>query len=201
MDRKTHQIVHHGQVRVASIEWTACTALCRSMGITRLPTVQFFNRHGEKVGSLAAGPSKFTQVQQALDHYLSLQSSELDFEADMERGKTLMDQQLLESGNVFNAPNPAAAKAATTTGSSTRENAKKQLVMSSPASLFSMEVAPQQHKGSSDDDDDDDQQHYNNNNSASAAAWWNVRSVLAQRRARRDASLRGGGGGGDYASP
>jgi hypothetical protein len=198
MDRKTHKIVHHGQVRVASIEWTACTALCRSMGITRLPTVQFFNRHGEKIGSLAAGPSKFNKVQQALDHYLSLQSTELDFEADMERGKTLMDQQLLESGSVFNTQHPAAAKA-TTTGSSTRENAKKQLVMSSPASLFSKEVAPQQHEGNSDDDDDDDQQHYNNNNSASTAAWWNVRSVLAQRRARRDASLRGGGG--DYASP
>jgi hypothetical protein len=149
------------------------------MGITRLPTVQFFNgRTGEKIYSLAAGPSKFAKVQQALDHYLSLQAAELDFEADMEQGKALMDQQL-ESGKVFDTQNPAVM--------ATRENAK-QLVVSSesnnsnnaPAFASRQQQQQQQHEQEA-------------TAAAAAAAWWNVRSILAKRRARRDASLRGGG--------
>ena len=172
-------------VCIPGYEWSANTALCRSMGITRLPTVQFFNgRTGEKIGSLAAGPSKFAKVQQALDHYLSLQAAELDFEADMEQGKALMDQQL-ESGKVFEAQNPAVV--------ATRENAK-QLVMSSESNnnnnvpAFAARQQQQQQQ----------QQHERDTTSA---AWWNVRSILAKRRARRDASLLRGGGDHPVASP
>lgn len=180
---KTLEIVKQGQVRVASIEWTACTALSRSMGITRLPTVQFFH-NGQMVGGVVAGPTKFAQVQQALDHYLSLQSPELDFEAEMERGKTLMEQ---ESGRIFN--NQPAVQPHATTTTTTREHSK-QVVMSSSSSTATEEAMLVTNESI-----------IINNNASSAstkqeshvvdqrhrASWWNIKGVLAQRRARRAA--------------
>jgi thiol-disulfide isomerase/thioredoxin len=78
-------ILETGAVRFASIEWGANTELCRSLGITRLPSVHYYH-NGRKLAGFSAGPSKIQLVKDRLTYYQSLSKAELEFEANIEQG-------------------------------------------------------------------------------------------------------------------
>jgi hypothetical protein len=74
-----------GAIRFASVEWGANTELCRSLEITRLPSVHYYH-NGRKLAGFSAGPSKFQLVKDRLTYYQSLAEEELEFEANIEQG-------------------------------------------------------------------------------------------------------------------
>jgi thioredoxin-like negative regulator of GroEL len=76
-------ILETGAIRLASVEWVANTALCRSLGITTLPSVHYY-QNGHKLTGFGAGPSKFQVVRDRLTYYQSLSKAELEFEASLE---------------------------------------------------------------------------------------------------------------------
>jgi hypothetical protein len=82
-----------GAVRLASIEWKANTELCRSLGVTRLPSVHYY-QNGRKLAGFPAGPSKFQLVKDRLTYYQTLSKAELDFEANLEQGDMLISDKM-----------------------------------------------------------------------------------------------------------
>jgi thioredoxin-like negative regulator of GroEL len=82
-------ILERGGVRLASIEWKANTELCRSLGVTRLPSVHYY-QNGRKLAGFPAGPSKFQLVKDRLSYYQTSSTAELDFEATLEQGSMLI---------------------------------------------------------------------------------------------------------------
>jgi thioredoxin-like negative regulator of GroEL len=78
-------ILETGAIRFASVEWGANTELCRSLEITRLPSVHYYH-NGRKLAGFSAGPSKFQLVKDRLTYYQSLAEDELEFEANIEQG-------------------------------------------------------------------------------------------------------------------
>jgi hypothetical protein len=70
---------------MASIEWGANAALCRSLDIKKLPTVHFY-KGPLKLAGFAAGPSKIGLVKDTLEHYIDVSDTELDFENEMKQG-------------------------------------------------------------------------------------------------------------------
>jgi thioredoxin-like negative regulator of GroEL len=80
-------ILETGVIRLASVEWVANTELCRSLGITVLPSVHYY-QNGNKLAGFAAGPSKFQIVRDRLTYYQSLSKAALEFEASLETGGT-----------------------------------------------------------------------------------------------------------------
>jgi thioredoxin-like negative regulator of GroEL len=86
---KNAVILERGEVRLASIEWKANTELCRSLGVTRLPSVHYY-QNGRKLAGFPAGPSKFQLVKDRLTYYQTLSKAELDFEANLEQGGALI---------------------------------------------------------------------------------------------------------------
>ena len=86
---KNTVILERGEVRLASIEWKANTELCRLLGVSRLPSVHYY-QNGRKLAGFPAGPSKFQLVKDRLTYYQTLSMAELDFEANLEQGGTLI---------------------------------------------------------------------------------------------------------------
>jgi thioredoxin-like negative regulator of GroEL len=78
-------LLEAGEIRFASVEWGANTELCRSLEITRLPSVHYY-QNGRKLAGFSAGPSKFQLVKDRLTYYQSLAKAELEFEANIEQG-------------------------------------------------------------------------------------------------------------------
>ena len=93
---QTGHVVKRNTVRIASIEWSKSRALCDSLGITRLPTVQVYSQ-GKKVSQLAVPASQFSKVRDAVDHLTSLPLSDLGFAAKMEEGEALIQSNILDS--------------------------------------------------------------------------------------------------------
>jgi thioredoxin-like negative regulator of GroEL len=81
-------ILEAGAIRFASVEWGANTELCRSLEITRLPSVHYY-QNGRKLAGFSAGPSKFQLVKDRLTYYQSLAKAELEFEANIEQGGSI----------------------------------------------------------------------------------------------------------------
>jgi thioredoxin-like negative regulator of GroEL len=118
---KNAVILETGEVRLASIEWKANTELCRSLGVTRLPSVHYYQK-GRKLAGFPAGPSKFQLVKDRLTYYQTLSKAELDFEANLEQGGTLiMDTMNLAAKKEEQLPakETATATTAATTHAST----------------------------------------------------------------------------------
>lgn len=88
---KQGQLVKEGKVRIAEVEWGANTQLCKSLGVKKLPSLYFYSG-GMKISSLAAGPSTFSKVREAVKRYSGMSMAELQFEAELERGKKLMEE-------------------------------------------------------------------------------------------------------------
>jgi thioredoxin-like negative regulator of GroEL len=86
-------ILETGAIRLASIEWGANTEFCRSLGIKRLPSVHYYH-NGRKLGGFPAGPSKFELVKDRLTYYQSLSKAELEFEANLLQGGTLVSNTI-----------------------------------------------------------------------------------------------------------
>jgi thiol-disulfide isomerase/thioredoxin len=115
-------ILERGAVRLASIEWKANTELCRSLGVTRLPSVHYY-QNGRKLAGFPAGPSKFPLVKDRLTYYQTLSKAELDFEANLEQGGRLIsdvmglaaEQQEQLSANDFVTASAAAATPSSST--------------------------------------------------------------------------------------
>jgi len=98
-------ILEDGSARMASIEWAANTKLCRSLGVERLPSVHFY-KNGRKLSGFPAGPSKFQIVKDRLAYYESLSDAELEFEADLQQGSSLVDAAILEQSHAKQATAP-----------------------------------------------------------------------------------------------
>jgi thioredoxin-like negative regulator of GroEL len=104
-------ILERGEVRLASIEWKANTELCRSLGVTRLPSVHYY-QNGRKLAGFPAGPSKFQLVKDRLSYYQTLSMAELDFEATLEQGSMLiMDTMNLAAKQEKELPTKVAVTA------------------------------------------------------------------------------------------
>jgi thiol-disulfide isomerase/thioredoxin len=113
-------ILERGAVRLASIEWKANTELCRSLGVTRLPSVHYY-QNGRKLAGFPAGPSKFPLVKDRLTYYQTLSEAELDFEARLEQGGRLLSDAMdlaAERQDQLSAKDFASASAAAGTPSS-----------------------------------------------------------------------------------
>jgi thiol-disulfide isomerase/thioredoxin len=104
---QAQDIVKDGAARMASIEWGANTQLCRSFGITKLPTVHFY-KGPVKLAGFAAGPNKMQMVKDTLQHYMDVSETELEFEQEMKEG-----EQLLQ--DAIHMPTTTEAEAATNT--------------------------------------------------------------------------------------
>jgi hypothetical protein len=73
---------------MAQVEFGQNTELCKSLGVTKFPSVQIYSR-GRLIDSLSCGPRKLPIVLEKLEQYLSMSPAELDFEADMFDGSIL----------------------------------------------------------------------------------------------------------------
>jgi thioredoxin-like negative regulator of GroEL len=122
-NNKNAVILETGEVRLASIEWKANIELCRSLGVTRLPSVQYY-QNGRKLAGFPAGPSKFQLVKDRLTYYQNLSKTELDFEANLEQGGTLImdtmnlaakQEQQLPAKETVTATTAATSSASTST--------------------------------------------------------------------------------------
>ena len=60
-------------IRIASIEWSKNQALCESLGITRLPTVQVYSQ-GTKISQVAVPASQFRKVRDVVESSVHLTS-------------------------------------------------------------------------------------------------------------------------------
>eukprot|EP00977_Amphora_coffeiformis_P018421 scaffold6474_cov189-Amphora_coffeaeformis.AAC.7 len=87
---KDGEVVKKNSVRIAEVEWGANTQLCKSLGVTKLPSI-FFYSEGMKIDSLAAGPTRFFKVREAVQRYANMTPADLQFEAKLEEGKKLME--------------------------------------------------------------------------------------------------------------
>jgi thiol-disulfide isomerase/thioredoxin len=92
-DSVPQEILKEGNVRMASIEFGANSALCRSLGITKLPTVHFY-KGPVKLAGFAAGPNKIQMVRDTMEHYIEVSDTELEFENDMQQGEQLVQDAI-----------------------------------------------------------------------------------------------------------
>lgn len=80
----------HQDVTFAEVEWSAQTALCRSLGVKQLPTLQFYWK-GQRLTSFSCPPSQFRKVQDALERFGRMSEDELDLQTQLEAGKEMVD--------------------------------------------------------------------------------------------------------------
>lgn len=102
IDNRSGQIVRRGRVRLASIEWSAHTDLCRHvLGVTRLPTVVFYGPGGRVLESFAAGPTKFAEL-------IAPTLERLWLEQRLEQGAAMIEQAVVgttsQSSSSLSAP-------------------------------------------------------------------------------------------------
>lgn len=113
-------LVKEGDVRMASIEFGANLALCRAMGIKRLPYIHIYKSPVGRISDFSCGPSKFPMLEEKVASYLSMSVEELSFEKEMDKGAELGDvivselkdihkEQVLERGDASVETNDIAA--------------------------------------------------------------------------------------------
>lgn len=90
--------VREGEVRMAEMEYGSNKELCKSLGITKLPSIQFYSK-AKLVESFSCGPRKIGMLLEKLSRFRSMTPAELEFEADMNQGIALGDS-VLESLNI-----------------------------------------------------------------------------------------------------
>ena len=88
--------VQTGRVRLASIEFGANAQLCKSLGISRLPSVHMYKAPVGRISSFPCGPNKFPILMEKMERYLSLTDAELLFEKRMNEGGALADEIVTE---------------------------------------------------------------------------------------------------------
>ena len=79
---------------MGEIEYGANSNLCKSLGVTKLPAVQVYSSKGKLVDQIRCGPNKLPAFLDRLDMLMSMDPSEIDFEADMKQGTILADNFL-----------------------------------------------------------------------------------------------------------
>ena len=93
-DPKQDVLVHAGAARFAAIEWGANTALCRHLGVQKLPTVYFY-RGTEQLTGFAAGPSKMQTVKDTLQYLQDAGDRERNMELKLVKGQQLVQDVVL----------------------------------------------------------------------------------------------------------
>jgi thiol-disulfide isomerase/thioredoxin len=83
------ETIKDGRLHMAAVEWGANNDLCAELGITKLPTVQFYYQ-GRRLTSFPCAPSKYYQLDDALEHYKNLSADDLVLEADLEQGGEML---------------------------------------------------------------------------------------------------------------
>lgn len=83
---------------MAEMEYGSNKELCKSLGITKLPSIQFYSK-AKLVESFSCGPRKIGMLLEKLSRFRSMTPAELEFEADMNQGIALGDS-VLESLNI-----------------------------------------------------------------------------------------------------
>lgn len=96
------ELVQSGNVRLASIEFGANTALCRALGIKRLPYIHIYKSPVGRITDFSCGPSKFPMLEEKLATYLSMSVQELKFEKEMDKGAELGDVIVSELQQIHN---------------------------------------------------------------------------------------------------
>ncbi|CAJ1937179.1 unnamed protein product [Cylindrotheca closterium] len=86
-------VTRMGEIRLAEIEYGKNADLCKSLGVKKVPSI-FFYFKGNKLDGFPCGPKRIAHTLERLNHYRSLSSTELDFEADMGQGNVLGDALL-----------------------------------------------------------------------------------------------------------
>lgn len=82
---------------MARIEFGRNTDLCKSLGVTKFPSVQIYSR-GRLIDAFSCGPKKMPKLLDKLERYLSMSPAELEFEAAMFDGVAL-GERVLEALN------------------------------------------------------------------------------------------------------
>lgn len=85
------ELAQTGLVRLASIEFGANTALCRALGIKKLPYVHIYKSPVGRIDDFSCGPSKFPMLLEKLNAYMKMSDAELKFEKEMDDGGELGD--------------------------------------------------------------------------------------------------------------
>ncbi len=86
-------IVRPGEIRLAEMEYGSNKEFCKSLGVTKLPSVHFYS-NGKLVDGFPCGPRKIGSLLEKLSRFRSLTPTELAFEADMNQGMALGDSML-----------------------------------------------------------------------------------------------------------
>ncbi|KAG7336494.1 thioredoxin [Nitzschia inconspicua] len=114
-DDEEASIVRKGEIRMGEIEWSGNSDLCKALGVTKLPAVHIYSSKGRLVDAFRCGPNKFPLFLDKLDNYLSMDSAELDFEADMVEGSRLsesvmdaLSREMLSNNDVVTTAIPFA---------------------------------------------------------------------------------------------
>eukprot|EP00429_Kryptoperidinium_foliaceum_P000157 CAMPEP_0176019372 /NCGR_PEP_ID=MMETSP0120_2-20121206/9356_1 /TAXON_ID=160619 /ORGANISM="Kryptoperidinium foliaceum, Strain CCMP 1326" /LENGTH=223 /DNA_ID=CAMNT_0017352445 /DNA_START=106 /DNA_END=777 /DNA_ORIENTATION=- len=89
----TESTVREGEIRMAEMEYGTNKEFCKSLGITKLPSVHFYS-NGKLVDGFPCGPKKIGKLLDKLTMYRSMTPTELEFEADMNQGSALGDSVL-----------------------------------------------------------------------------------------------------------
>eukprot|EP00428_Durinskia_dybowskii_P014172 CAMPEP_0170210108 /NCGR_PEP_ID=MMETSP0116_2-20130129/4650_1 /TAXON_ID=400756 /ORGANISM="Durinskia baltica, Strain CSIRO CS-38" /LENGTH=233 /DNA_ID=CAMNT_0010460603 /DNA_START=15 /DNA_END=716 /DNA_ORIENTATION=- len=83
-------VLRTGEIRLAEMEYGANKELCKSLGVTKLPTVHFYSR-GKFLEGFPCGPRKIGILLEKISRYRSMTASELEFEVAMNEGSALGD--------------------------------------------------------------------------------------------------------------
>ena len=90
LDGSETVVLRKGEIRLAEMDHGSNKELCKSLGVTKVPSVHFYSR-GRLVEGFPCGPRKIAFLLDKLMRYRSMTTSELAFEADMNEGKALGD--------------------------------------------------------------------------------------------------------------
>jgi len=87
---KAGQVSEKGQVRFAEVEYGQNTALCKALGIRKLPYIMINKASVGKIAEFACGPKYFDErLVSRLNQYLEMSDEDLGFEQKMEGGTSL----------------------------------------------------------------------------------------------------------------
>lgn len=91
-------VVREGEIRLAEMDYGANKELCKSLGVTKLPSVHFYSK-GRLVEGFPCGPRRIGKLLEKLARFRSMTPNELAFEADMNQGIAL-GESVLETLNI-----------------------------------------------------------------------------------------------------
>eukprot|EP00522_Entomoneis_paludosa_P018029 CAMPEP_0172442064 /NCGR_PEP_ID=MMETSP1065-20121228/2543_1 /TAXON_ID=265537 /ORGANISM="Amphiprora paludosa, Strain CCMP125" /LENGTH=280 /DNA_ID=CAMNT_0013191751 /DNA_START=76 /DNA_END=918 /DNA_ORIENTATION=+ len=94
VDSSTGKLVKENEMRMASIEYSKCQSLCKSLGVEKLPTVFLYSK-GRKLTELSVGASKFGKVRDAIAQYSSFSPMDIDFATTIQEGGEMIKANVL----------------------------------------------------------------------------------------------------------